>query len=285
MEVEREGASLAEFARHDNSPFQTLEAKLKKAVEGIAKGQIANKIMIQSKALANQRRSLSGRQMLLIVYQEYYTDKDMDPVHTLTALLHIKLFNDDLESFLTAWDDGLLATEQEPLPSYFLAGAFLSKIEFSTRLADDIKRYRRFPKGHPDKTYEYLYSCARSIILTDHQQKLRTAQIRSRHNRKIDRWSPTALTVQEENDDANALAATDTPGAKPKSTGGPPQRGRSPGGRNAHNSRSNSGGRDGNSGGDKGRQGSSDSNRACHQFFRDGTCSYGDQCKYSHDPR
>jgi len=189
MEVEREGATLEEFARHDNSPFQTLEAKLKKAVEGISKGQIANKIMINSKALAIHKKSLSGRQMLLIVYQEHYTDKDMDPVHTLSALLDLRLVNDDLENFLPAWDDGLLATEQDPLPSYFLAGAFMSMIRYSVRLADDIKRYLRLPKGHKDRTYEYLYSCARSVVLTDHQETLRHAQIKSRRLRRLDKWT------------------------------------------------------------------------------------------------
>ena len=97
LEVEREGATLEDFARHDNSPFRTLDAKLKRAIADIAKGQIANMIMLHAKALARLGRSLSGRQCLLIVYQYYNTDKDMDPVYTLSALLNLELVNDDLE--------------------------------------------------------------------------------------------------------------------------------------------------------------------------------------------
>ena len=149
------------FKRLEKCPsdFARLDRKLGTALAKILKGELGRRVDVQqARALRERQCLLSGRQMLFMMYESFRTDESMARCFTIHDLCSVRWQGDDrLEALRNTWEDKL-ANQMERQSDDQLAAILFEILKNSKEgmLKDDVTRYRRWPRGHKKKTYQFL---------------------------------------------------------------------------------------------------------------------------------
>ena len=137
----------------------------------IAKGRIGRKLTLKTRELVKRRLMITGRQSLWIVYREFALDEERGTLYDLSDLLAVRNPDGDktLEIFFDEWETTIQAMSEDPPPS-LLEILFLEQIKKSEALATEVAEYRRASRGHPHRTYNFLYD---SVARYLHRQRFR----------------------------------------------------------------------------------------------------------------
>ena len=171
---------MAELACADDDRHRTLDAKLAEALQKVLKGEPARKVALAAERAAPSREMLSGRQCLLLIYQEFRRHEAASDAAAYSNLEVIKCgsSNNALEPFLTLWDN-LLLTFRIPPSQDHLYTAFTNRVRHLPCLAVTMAHIDRIQHGHPDKTYQSLLKCMRR-----HTEEVNNEKNRDQHNRR-----------------------------------------------------------------------------------------------------
>ena len=128
--------------------FRTLATKLAHAISTkYLKGDFARRLLIQKKRVLRTTggRFLSGREMPLMVYQEFRTDHYLGHVYSITELARITWLGDDkIEKFKQHWDHMIeLMPPDMPLDFWTVSQCLLACLQCSTELKREVEDYRR----------------------------------------------------------------------------------------------------------------------------------------------
>lgn len=163
--VEADDVTMEELACADDDKHRTLDAKLAEALSKVLKGEPARKVALAAERAALTQEVLSGRQCLLLIYQEFRRHEAKSDASAYSNLEAIKCGATDasLESFLTLWDN-LLLTFKTPPSQDHLFTAFSSRVRHLPGLATTMAHLKRIPYGHPEKTYAFLKEACHSLV-------------------------------------------------------------------------------------------------------------------------
>jgi len=113
---------------------------------------------LRSSGPSERSKLLLGRQKLFMMYDSFRTDESMVRCYTIHDLCSVKWTGDNqLEALRNTWEDKL-ANQMERQSDEQLATILFEILKHSKEgmLKDDLTRYRRWPRGHRKKTYQFL---------------------------------------------------------------------------------------------------------------------------------
>ena len=170
---EKPNVSLGDLA--DSEGFSSLDFKLAGAIARIQSGLLTHTLTRYALEYAQHGVPLKGRQMLLIIHQNYQTCLQTGQLYRPQDLLNVTLKGDSaMEEFLERWMLVLSAVEAK-IPEGFAHDAFLEQMENSSALKGTLEYYHRLPPGHADKTYEFLLQAATQVVTRKNHVKNRLA--------------------------------------------------------------------------------------------------------------
>ena len=125
-----------DLACADDDRHRTLDAKLAEALTKIPKGEPARKMALAAERAALSHDMLSGRQCLLLIYQEFRRTEAKSDAAAYSNLENIRCGPGDssLESFLTMWEN-LMLTFRTPPSDDHLFSVFTNRIKHIPGLA------------------------------------------------------------------------------------------------------------------------------------------------------
>ena len=162
-----------------------------------------------------------------------------------------------LAKFLLKWDR-VCASLSVEIPDAIKTAMFSNEIKKVKCLEVDWNTWDRFPEGDIQKNIKFLRDAAERYQERKFREYNREAQIRETREGPEGRALPATETVRPRKDKRSRDGKGDK-GKKDKKQGRKGDRERSP---------------------LRGR--SSDKKKMCKNFQKDGTCSYGEDCKFSH---
>ena len=139
--------------------------------------------------------SLKGRQCLRLVMRHNEIDEDSGFIYDLDDIDKIAPVSNDSELPKTfhRWNH-VISGLQVPQPESNLQKWLYDRLRHAPRLAEDIAHYNRCGKNHPDRSYQFLWSCFRRVVESmerEHNRKLSTA-----------RHSAPAMVLSDDREDA-----------------------------------------------------------------------------------
>ena len=164
-DIMMEGLTCAEDDRH-----RTLDVKLAVALTKILKGEPARKMALAAERVALSHDMLSGRQCLLLIYQEFKRAEAKSDAAAYSNLENIRCGSGDssLESFLTMWENLLLTFRTPPSDDHFFS-IFTNCIKHIPGLATTMAHLKHIPYGHMDKNLQFLKDACLALV-----EKIRT---------------------------------------------------------------------------------------------------------------
>ena len=311
-EVEGQGANLAHL--YDSAPFHTLDAKLAASLTKIMTGEFARQIYILMEDSASKGKFLKGRQILLLLYQHYKISEVDGQMLDFQDPLAVHMVGEELRRFMNDWEMTLTGMRRLPEEDV-LETLFRRQIQRHPGFREHMAYYERLPVGHEERNYRYLITLVKRYLETR-----RRNQLRDEASRSVGKAAYVAEDVLRQKGDCyqwlehgKCASGRDCPFLHDKEKAG---RGRSD---SPRGSRTGSPRRSFPSGGSPGSnrgsmRGRSDSprpvprdnrrhnqtgdvqeqpksgtdvtkpgNTACHFFAKDGTCKFGDKCRYVHE--
>ena len=80
-----------------------------------------------------------------------------------------------MHGFISTWDNVLVNLSSAAKPAdNILETLFIRQIRKSKCMEVDVAHYDRLPKGHADRSYEYLHRCVNATIERDRLAWMRT---------------------------------------------------------------------------------------------------------------
>ncbi len=155
------GKSIDEF--DGSGAFPSLDAKLAAAITKIVSGNLSHKIHLAMETRAKTGRMLTGRQMLLMVYDHYKISEVEGALLDFEDLTMVKLQGDDLQGFLTDWENVLAVIAEQPSQTV-LETLFRKQLTKSVSLREQMSYYERLDAGHADRNYDFLLSIVRKRL-------------------------------------------------------------------------------------------------------------------------
>ena len=105
------------------------------------------------------------------MYDSFRTDEHMARCYSIHELCGIEFKGDNnLEALRNEWEDKI-ANLAEPQTDQQLARILLEILKKSTKLKEDIQKYRRYKDGHKRKTLRFLTSALDRQIAQDQQDR------------------------------------------------------------------------------------------------------------------
>ena len=192
--------------------------------------------------MAKKSMVISGRQLLLLTYEQYALDPSRGSYYGLNHLMNLKYPGDaNIEQFLLTWDETVEGLSK-PQPHDVLEAILWKQIESSMRMAQPLSRYQMAKAGSSKRTYKYLHGTLARYVKEDRNQKNHSELLAAKNGVKTAR---AMAGVDAERDAPQATEETTVTVAAPAA--------------NAPKA-------------------------ACYNFIK-GTCTRGDKCAYSHDPK
>ena len=152
------GSSGTTFDRLAECPkkYATLDRKLRTALCKITQGELGRSIDVKEQRALRDGKMLKGRQVLWMMYDHFRTDENMARCFTIQDLCGIQFPGDNkLEQLRNTWEDKI-TNQAEPQTNEQLAGILYLLLKQSNKLKDDMAKYRRYPRGHRKRTYNFL---------------------------------------------------------------------------------------------------------------------------------
>ena len=180
LAVEQKGATLMSL-RKTPREFKTVDRKLGTAMGKLVTGELARRIDVyEQRELRGKRRLLSGRQKLFLFYESYRTDENMARCYTIKDLMALTFPGDDkLEQLRNDWEDRIANCAEEQPPAQ-QATILYDILKHSTKLREDMGKYRRYEKGHKKNNIGFLLKALdRQILLDQHDRSAKTLQGKS----------------------------------------------------------------------------------------------------------
>ena len=144
--------------------FRSLDIKLSTALtvtvrNAPAASALADDIHLKEEAVFNHGGMLAGRQILLMIYDFFKTNRSLDVIYSVEDLTSLQWMGDkDMHTFRFYWDQ-ITGTLRDRLDEATLANILVKKLEKSAELSEDIARYYRQNDGDKDHSYTYLRDC------------------------------------------------------------------------------------------------------------------------------
>ena len=158
--------------RKTPTEFKTLDRKLGTAMGKLVTGELARRIDVyEQRELRENRRLLSGRQKQFLFYESFRTDENMARCYTIKDLMSLTFPGDDkLEQLRNDWEDRIAnCAEKQPEPQQ--ATILYDILKHSTKLKEDMSKYRRYDKGHKKKNIHFLLKALDRQIILDQQER------------------------------------------------------------------------------------------------------------------
>ena len=297
--------SLGDLA--DSEGFSSLDFKLAGAISRIQTGTLGSTLTRYALEYASSGVPLKGRQMLLLVHQNYQTGLQTGQLYQPRHLLDVQLKGDSaMEAFLEQWVIVYSAVEAK-LPQGFAHDAFLDQMEKSSALKGTLDYYHRLPPGHIDKSYEFLLQAATQVTTRKHQLQNRQALTKSLSNVPK---NPTPYRPSKKEEECRDYAkfgtcrrgdtcpfshgrpnpkkaapvtdANSQPEYNPQPSGSrPTQLGAKSQGGGKHDKRNRKGSQHRSPSVQSARSGSDSKRHACYAYSL-GRCTRGNECRYAH---
>ena len=165
FEVEKDDVTMDELHCNDHDKQRTLDAKLADALQKVLKGEPARKVALATERAALTHEILSGRQILLLIYQEFKRTEARTDAAAYSNLENIRCGNTDhsLEAFMTLWENLLLSFRTPPSADH-LFSVFMSRVKHLPGLATTMAYLKRIPYGHADKNITFLKDACVGLI-------------------------------------------------------------------------------------------------------------------------
>ena len=106
---------------------------------------------------------MKGRQILLLAHQHFRITEAEGHIMDFSDLMYVKMYGDDLRSFHNDWEVILISMHKVPEKA-LLESMFRTQIEKHLGLKEDMAYYERLPRGHDDKSYDFLLSVVRRYL-------------------------------------------------------------------------------------------------------------------------
>ncbi len=140
--------------------FRSLDVKLASALQEHSVGNLGKQLTTVAEAMAMRGEMVKGRQLLKMVYDFHRTDEDRGVLFNLSDLMKVQCQGDSFqsyESFLATWNFVLAGMKTAP-DVETLEFVFQDQIKRHPKpVSEELARFNRKPRGHPDHTYDFLY--------------------------------------------------------------------------------------------------------------------------------
>ena len=166
-----------EALRRASGRWRPLDDKVRAAVLNISKGEVGREL---DRALEDERvkhrRQLSGAMMLRIIFRYFQTKLSLTQVFDITDLLKIQYPGDQhITTFYDKWLKTLNGLEDpNSVNEQIKCSLFLKHCEQSELMKSDVDHFKRLPKGHAEKCYDWLLG----------RMKFRIDELRERRNER-----------------------------------------------------------------------------------------------------
>ena len=222
---------------------------------------LERKIGVKKRQLSDVQQIMSGRQVLWMIVDYFRTNKGLGHVYTLQDITAVQWFGDrynDMLAFRDKWEDTIHGLHPD-ITENMLAEILVDQMAHSKELLQGVRSWRKLDRDDPKRSHASLLA-----IMDDH-----IAFTTELHNRN--RWdSHREASMQY------AMSAFPKGGGgkgkgdgKGKGKGKGDGKGKGKGGKGKGKSQS--------------PHRTSEVKKLCPQIQQLGTCTFGDQCKFSHD--
>ncbi len=250
--------------------FETLDYKLAAALVPLLHGDLQVDYTSLDQEMLSQRKSMKGRQILRMIYDQNITDRRVGKVYTVEDMMRVQLVNDNLRNFASQWRT-TEAHQGTKLDRETLFAFYYRQIKTSKKLELDIYEFENMDLDDPKRTIEWLKDRLEKRVQRDLLKANRAQQLRT----------PVAAVPAAPAPKGKARARGATPNPKGgRRKGG----GKGGGGRKGSASRGNTPGP--RKGGGKGGRGASlppCPSNCCYKYWKSGTCDRGATCGWTHE--
>ncbi len=156
----------------DSGRLKSIDRKLGLSLVAILHGDFARTVGLLEEEACKQGRSLTGRQLLFLIYAQFSQSSAGVVAFNLEDLLNCKLVGNNLEGFLVNWDS-VLANAGDAATEALITALFLKQVESVQDIAPDLIYYNRLAHGHEAKNYAYLRKAIEQVIIVKREVKLR----------------------------------------------------------------------------------------------------------------
>ena len=115
----------------------TLDSKLASALRKVVAGSLGCSINVEKEKLASAGKMMTGRQILLMIYNYFRVAEVDNNILDLEDLIAVKMVNDDLRRFYDEWEMTLTGIRKMP-DGEWLETLFKSQIKGHPELKDDM---------------------------------------------------------------------------------------------------------------------------------------------------
>ena len=237
---------------------------------------LLNKITLRETACLNKGYQLRGRQILMLISDEFKVNADIGFTYSLEDLSGLAYCGDrNLQQFVNKWDSILAELEHGKIGAKALARMFENKLMTSKLLEAEVRHFRRLPDGHADKTYKWLRDMVDMVLQLEKEDK-NQADLLAAHRAPIGSRPGAAVKGKE--------GKGNTEKKKGKGTSQNQQQ-------DCKDWESDSGGSSDSSGQGfskskagsfKGKGPRDTSNIPCKFMYMYGNCTWGDDCSFAH---
>ena len=142
--VESDDIMMYDLACADDDRHRTLDAKLAEALTKILNEESARKMALAAERAALSHDMLSGRQCLLLIFQEFRRTEAKSDAAAYSNLENIRCDSGDssVESFFTMWEI-LMLTFRIPPSDDHLFSVFTNRIKHIPSLATTMAHFKR----------------------------------------------------------------------------------------------------------------------------------------------
>ena len=136
-------------------------------------GELERRIIYKCKVEAEKDQIIQGRQLWWYLCEHYQLSEEDGQSQDFHDLFMLKN-KGDLGQFKHNWDMTLLGLKVE-VPDIVLESVFREQVRQSACMHEDMRQYKRLPRGDPNRTYQALYRLVERRLTEMHlERKLST---------------------------------------------------------------------------------------------------------------
>jgi hypothetical protein len=143
--------------------FDTLDAKLARALRNIMPAHFTNAIQARKQQAMRAGRLSRGRQISWLIDQHFKISAADGAIYDIEHLFSVSIKAGGLSQFLNTWVTVYAGLRIAPADQ-FLGALTLKQTRQCEALVLDGAQYDRLPIGYQDRSYEYLLRCCRRVL-------------------------------------------------------------------------------------------------------------------------